>query len=167
MFFSLVILVFYSLICTISETKEDKNEQLASENYLIRKEEVRKQKMISANISDIDKMNPYDFEEYIAILFSNLGYRTEQTKLSGDYGADVIAKKGIESICIQVKLYKGKVSIGAVQEIVSAKSYYNCNKATIITNSYFTKAATHLARVNFVQLIDRDKLVDLILSIKI
>lgn len=87
-----------------------------------------------------------------------MGFQVTQTRKTGDQGADLILIKNGQRIAVQAKRYSGKVSNGAVQEIVAAKQYYNCQKTMIVTNSFFTDSAIKLANVNGVQLIDREKL---------
>ncbi|WP_420490768.1 topoisomerase DNA-binding C4 zinc finger domain-containing protein [Neobacillus drentensis] len=43
------------------------------------------------------------------------------------------------------------------------KSYYEANEAWVVSNSYFTIAASELARKSKVKLVDRDQLIDFIL----
>jgi restriction system protein len=61
-----------------------------------------------------------------------------------------------------VKRYSGNVSNSSVQEVVASKNYYNSDKCMVVTNSYFTNSAVELARANSVELINRDKLFQLI-----
>jgi restriction system protein len=125
--------------------------------------QVRERKrLISADISDIDQMAGNQFEEYLSILFSNMGYRVEDTPTSGDYGADLILKKGRKKIAVQAKRYSSNVGISAVQEVIGAKNYYKANEIWVVTNSYFTKAAVNLGNANNVRLINRDQLLLLI-----
>jgi HJR/Mrr/RecB family endonuclease len=49
-----------------------------------------------------------------------MGYRVEQTKLSGDQGADLVVIKLGEKTVIQAKRYGGKIGNSAVQEIMAA-----------------------------------------------
>lgn len=58
--------------------------------------------MIRSGIKDIDKMNGYEFEEYLKALFKKLGYRPRVTKKSGDFGADLILV-GKNKIVVQAK----------------------------------------------------------------
>jgi HJR/Mrr/RecB family endonuclease len=46
-----------------------------------------------------------------------------------------------------------------VQEIVSARAYYQCQQAMVVTNSAFTQAARQFAVANGVTLWDRSALV--------
>lgn len=48
-------------------------------------------------------MTPEEYEHYVAQLFKEMGYETNVTSYSNDYGVDVFAFKGEEKIAIQVK----------------------------------------------------------------
>lgn len=112
------------------------------------------------SIDDVDIMSGGEFEEFLAYLFSKMGYATQLTKSSGDQGIDVIAEKSGIRIGIQAKCYGGSVGNSAVQEAVAGKRYYNCDKIIVITNNYFTTSAITLAKVNNVILWDREILKD-------
>lgn len=114
--------------------------------------------LISSDILDIDQMSGEEFEEYLSVLFRGMGYRVEDTPTSGDYGADLILKKGRKKIAIQAKRYSGGVGISAVQQVIGAKNYYKANEIWVVTNSYYTKAAVNLGNANNVRLINREQL---------
>lgn len=125
-----------------------------------------KQKLAKSGIAEIDHMSGKIFEKYLEVLFEKLGYRVERTRYIGDYGADLVtAKDGVKTV-IQAKRYKGKAGVKAIQEAVAAKGYYDCSKAMVVTNSFFTQQAIELARRNQVELWDRNKLVSALLSVK-
>jgi len=114
-------------------------------------------------MEDIDIMTGYEFEKFLKNLFEKMGYAVEETKLSGDQGADLVIHKFGEKLVVQAKRYGcEKVSNSAIQEVVAAIRYYNSNKGTVVTTSTFTKSAIELARSNGVDLIDRTKLDELI-----
>lgn len=150
----------WSIFSFIGE-KEEKKRLIAEAE----EEEKYKQKLLKANISDIDNMDGQEFEEFLGALFEKQGYTVMLTQYVGDYGADLVIDKDDIRIAIQAKRYSNKVSISAIQEIVSAKTYYGATYAWVITNNYFTKPAQNLALTNEVTLIDRDKLIDLILEV--
>ncbi|KNE04273.1 restriction endonuclease [Helicobacter pylori] len=108
-------------------------------------------------LQKIDAMNGFEFEEYSKIFFTSKGFEVSITQKSGDYGADLIIEKDGIKWAVQAKRYSHKVSPKAIQEVVSSKAYYACEKACVITNSYFTQAAQKLAQANGVILIDRDE----------
>lgn len=105
----------------------------------------------------IHLMTGTEFEYYLDALFSAMGYTSKHVGKSNDYGADIILtdKKG-NTICLQAKRYTGKVGIKAVQEIISAKEYYGCTHAIVVTNSYFTSQAINMAQKCNVELWNHD-----------
>ena len=104
------------------------------------------------SLNDIDLMSGEEFEKFVSLLFSKLGYFTEITKHSFDQGIDIVAKKNGENIGIQAKCYSNTVSNSAVQEVVAGLKYYDCQKGIVITNIYFTKSAKELASSNNIKL---------------
>ncbi|HHT7187334.1 TPA: restriction endonuclease [Bacillus cereus] len=135
---------------------------IEQENIRIQKaHQKRMQELRQSNINEIDQMNGRQFEEYLSALYESLGYHTEVTKESGDFGADLILKNNDETIIVQAKRYSNKVSIQAVQEVVAAKGFYSANHAWVVTNNYFTAPAHKLADANDVLLINRDLLIKL------
>lgn len=120
------------------------------------------------DISYLDHMDPFAFEEYICKLYKQLGYtHSYTTPKSGDFGADVIAENKCEKIAIQVKRYGSKNSTGskAVQEVLAAKSYYGATRCAVLTTSYFTKQAKQLAKKCRVELIDRTDLKHMLMQL--
>lgn len=107
-------------------------------------------------------MEGREFEEYVAALFCKLGYQAYVTHQSRDFGVDVVAKRGGERIAIQVKRYAKPVSLGGVQQAVTGMHKFNCNKAMVVTNNYFTPGAKELANHSSCELVDRDGLAGLI-----
>ena len=119
------------------------------------------------DIRDIDGLDGYEFEEFLYNLFRSLNISVVKTQKSRDYGADLILKFKNHTVVIQSKLYFNRtVGNSAVQEINTAKSYYNADIAVVITNSYFSKPAQNLAGSTNIKLIDRNKLQEFISSTK-
>ncbi|MGG4456899.1 restriction endonuclease [Brevibacillus porteri] len=131
----------------------------------IYKQRARKQRIKKIGMSDIDRMDGHQFEQYLALLFSAIGYSVQVTPASRDYGADLIIAKNSTRIAVQAKRQRNAVGIGAVQEVSGAKAYYNTDQAWILTNDRFTSSAVKLARSANVMLYDRSKLMDFILQI--
>jgi hypothetical protein len=110
------------------------------------------------NIYAVDSMSGAEFEDFLVKLFTCLGYEIEQTGRSGDQGADLFLKRSDEKIVVQAKNYADNVGNGAVQQALAARSFYGCDEAMVVTNSYFTGSAKELAEGTRVKLIDRDGL---------
>lgn len=118
-------------------------------------------KYINKSINEVDKMTGIEFETFLKCHFQNLGFRTETTPATGDYGADLILRKNNEKIIVQAKRYKDKVGIKAIQEVVAAVGHYKAQKGYVVTNSYFTKSAINLANSNSIELWDRKKIIEI------
>jgi restriction system protein len=61
-------------------------------------------------------------------------------------------------IAVQAKRSARLVGVRAVQEVVAARAFYGCERAMVVTNSYFTDEALVLARTNGVWMRNRDNL---------
>lgn len=116
----------------------------------------KKKKYLKSDLSKVDKMAGEEFELYLKAHFENLGYRVKHVGQTGDFGADLIlTDKNKTKIAVQAKRYNSTVGVKAVQEIISAKSYYGCDKAMVVTNSFFTAPAIEMAQKCDVELWDR------------
>ena len=112
---------------------------------------------------NIDEMDGHDFERYCANLLIGYGFvNVHVTKGSGDQGVDIIGWYGGYKYAIQCKRYSHKLGNTPIQEVSAGKNYYGCQVGLVITNNYFTEGAVALAKVNNVQLWNRDKLMSLI-----
>lgn len=103
-------------------------------------------------------MDGWEFENYLASLFSVLGYHVTLTPATGDFGGDLILKRDGEQILVQAKRWNSVVGVPAVQEAYTAKSYYKCDRCVVVTNNFFTKSARQLAEPIKVALWDRNDL---------
>ncbi|MFJ5713714.1 restriction endonuclease [Neobacillus sp. NPDC093127] len=108
-------------------------------------------------------MDGFEFEKFLKPVFERQGYLTRVTQGSGDYGADLILRKGRKKYVVQAKRYNSNIGVSAVQQVVAAMNYYDANGAMVVTNQYFTPSAVKLAKVNGVKLIDRDSLSKMLL----
>lgn len=95
----------------------------------------------------VDTMDGIAYERYVAIKLTLAGWKNLQfTKASGDYGADLIGVDYFgENAVVQCKHYEGTVGIDAVQEVFSAKTYFNCENAYVACPNGYTTAAQNLA----------------------
>ncbi|MBZ6485164.1 restriction endonuclease (plasmid) [Priestia aryabhattai] len=96
-------------------------------------------------LADINLMSGERFEHFLVDLLQNLGFRAKVTKLSGDQGVDIIAKRKGKIYAIQAKRYAKTVGNKAVQEVVAGKEFYKADVSWVITNSDFSPHAIDLA----------------------
>jgi restriction system protein len=120
---------------------------------------IDQRRLVRSGIDEIDRMDGISFERRLDYLFAALGYRVEQTRVCGDYGADLVLEKDAVRSVVQAKCWKKNVGVKAVQEVVAAKPMYRCTRAIAVTNRYFTQEAQRLARANEVELWNRDDLI--------
>lgn len=145
---------------------EKQKEKLQNELSDLRKQINPLQKRIefslNANLDYIDSLTGIEFEQYFSKLLFFLGYQSNCTNATADYGLDVIAIKDGIKYGFQCKLYSQNVGNDAVQEALSGKLYYNCHVAIVVTNNYFTHNAIKQAEKSNVVLWDRDKLEEIL-----
>ncbi|SEN80995.1 Restriction endonuclease [Mesobacillus persicus] len=117
---------------------------------------------LPVDLKKVDTMAGLEFERFLKPVFERQGYLADVTQGSGDYGADLILRKGRKKYVVQAKRYNSNIGVSAVQQVVAAVSFYRAHGAIVVTNRYFTPAARELAMVNEVRLIDRDELTKLL-----
>ena len=127
---------------------------------------IRYQKLKKSGILNVDEMTGKEFEEYLRVLFLERGYQVQLTKITGDYGADLVLSSKNRKIIVQAKRHKKNVGIKAVQEISAAKNHYQADECWVVTNSYYTEPAKNLAKSNQVRLVDRTLLMKWMLEMK-
>lgn len=118
-------------------------------------------------ITDIDRLNPNLFEASIAALYKKQGFDVYLTPYSHDKGVDVVVLKNGENYLIQAKQTKSLVSNSAVQEIYTAKNYYENHfkenfSLMVLTNNDYSASAKILAKSNNIQLFNRIQLENMI-----
>ncbi|WYP25614.1 restriction endonuclease [Alkalihalobacillus sp. FSL W8-0930] len=114
-------------------------------------------------IKDIDQMSGHDFEDYLQVLFTAIGYETFITKKSRDYGADLVfIDEQEQKVIVQAKRYQAKLGLGSVQEIHAARSFYQADAALIITSAEdVTDSCWNLAGATNVSFLMREELVEI------
>ncbi|MBR3059218.1 MAG: restriction endonuclease [Oscillospiraceae bacterium] len=118
---------------------------------------------IEHELNRIDCMEGHSFEHWCADLLKWHRYsEIRVTKGSGDQGVDILAIKDGQKYAIQCKRYESKLSNKPIQEIIAGKSFYDCDCAVVMTNSYFTDGAVALADKTGVKLWDRDTIASML-----
>ncbi len=117
-------------------------------------------KLAELGIESIDQLGGRDFERLLTCVFREQGAKVVLTPYVGDGGADLVIEKGGVRTVVQAKRCKSSVGVHAVQEVVASKPRYRAERAMVVTNSYYTKAAIRLAKENGVELWGRDQLIE-------
>ncbi|MEM0515148.1 restriction endonuclease [Pseudoalteromonas sp. YIC-827] len=129
--------------------------ELYRENIMMVLDIVREDASACENEPD----DPYEYEKIVAHQLCELGWTAYSTSGSGDQGADVVAEKYGLRFVIQCKLYSQPVGNKAVQEVSSARDYYEAFGAAVVTNNDYTKSAKQLAESQDVWLL-HDSMLD-------
>jgi restriction system protein len=111
-----------------------------------------------AEIEETDSLSGSEFEGWLEVFFSRLGFDCERTGRAGDFGADLIISWNGVRTAVQAKRTHFRVGVSAVQQVAAARAYYDCERAMVVTNQYFTNHAFLLAEKTGVVLRSRDDL---------
>lgn len=119
-------------------------------------------------LQQLRSLHPDDFEAFVAEIWEHDGYNTTVKGGSGDRGIDVVAERDnlvSERLLIQAKRYAESNTVGSpeVQQYASLVHQQDAaNAAVIVTTSSFTTQAAELAEQHGLNLIDGDRLVEII-----
>jgi restriction endonuclease Mrr len=123
--------------------------------------EMRDRWALYQNLFRVNAMNDltaYQFEVLCASFFESKGYIVEIVGGVGDFGVDLIAQRGSEVLAVQVKRYTGNVGPSAIQQVHAGGAYKGCNACAVVASSYFTPAATEMAKRLNIKLYDRPRI---------
>jgi len=105
-------------------------------------------RQLAANPTLVYGIDPYYFEEIVALLYELAGLKASVTRRSGDAGADVLVwhPSGMADSplkAVQVKRYAptNRVGIGEVQRMKGVVIDFGAASGEIITTSWFTNQA--------------------------
>ncbi len=133
--------------------------------YIQENEENLTRESIKKEPQKFSVLSGTEFEKLLYRLFEAMGYKTEWIGRSGDQGGDLIANKNGERTLVQAKCYRDwSTGNAAVQQVVGAMRYYDCNNAMVVTTSHFTNEAILLAKANKTELISKERLQELLLQ---
>lgn len=82
----------------IQKIEAEQNRRNEEEKKKLEQERINK--LLKSEIVNTDNMTGVEFEDFLAQLFQKLGYKTEKTKASGDYGVDLIITDRCGSVII-------------------------------------------------------------------
>ena len=119
---------------------------------------LRKAAMLRA--ADIAHMHPVDFEHHCAAILKTQGWACKTTRTSGDFGVDIVAERESVRVVIQVKKWRDRVNLSAVQEITAGRPMYRAHVAAVVSVSGYRPSAIELARANRVLLLSYSDLYD-------
>jgi len=131
---------------------------------LIKRSKIHKQSQWRTDrelLSWLRELKPWEFERYMAELFTKLGYKTIVTGGGYDRGVDVVAEKDGLKHYIQCKKYiTSTVGPGELRDFYGAIADHLAQaKSYFITTNKFTLEAERFAEDKPIELIDGNKLI--------
>ena len=118
--------------------------------------------MDTSDLSSLDSTFGREFEIFVITLFEKLGFSSTITNRSKDYGCDIMLQQGEYRIAVQAKRSESELTFTSVQRALDSLKKYDATFSIVVTNNKFISSAKQLAKIKNVVLIDRKKLLDLI-----
>lgn len=100
-----------------------------------------------ARYSDRFLIHPRKYEEIVAGVFSDFGYRVRLTSYSGDEGIDLLLLDGDDhtTVGVQVKRYRGRISAEQIRSFVGALVLQGLTEGVYVTTSDYESGARRTA----------------------
>lgn len=121
---------------------------------------------------EIENMDGFEFEMFVASVFRKMGYKAEVTKATGDEGRDIIiyGYKGKEETYVECKRYGDGNVVGSeiVNKLLGSCVAHDVKSAIIVTTSTYTKSALEIRnKVNWIEFWYLDDLLNCIMESEI
>lgn len=117
-----------------------------------------------AILQQLQKMDPYDFEELVADVWEAMGYDTHVRKGSQDRGIDIEAVRGRQKALIQAKRYSSDNKVGSEEVRKYATLWQqepDASRVVIVTTSTFTSEGKKVAAEQNVTIVDGPSFVEM------
>ena len=86
------------------------------------------------------KLDGWEFEEEVAIVFRLNGYKAKVTQKTSDGGIDLLLHKDDKKTIVQCKHYRGPVSVSVARELNGLKDDFKADELILIASSGVTKS---------------------------
>ncbi|OBF58319.1 restriction endonuclease [Mycobacterium sp. 852002-50816_SCH5313054-b] len=128
------------------------------DHYRAERQRRRDLRYAMSDLAAVDDISGVEFEGFVAAQLRTVGWGVTHTASTGDYGVDLVAQKQGTRMAVQCKRQAKAVGVAAVQQVVSGARQHGCNRAVVVTNQAFTKAARQLATTHRCRLVGREQL---------
>jgi HJR/Mrr/RecB family endonuclease len=102
----------------------------------------------------VSHLKARQFEYEIARLLQRMGYQAHATKVSGDDGVDVFARKDNDRVVVQCKRWRKPVGRAVVDELAGTAARHKATRAILATTSSFSLDAQAAATTHQIELWD-------------
>ena len=111
-------------------------------------------------------LDGWEFEDELAGLYRQLGYKATMTPATGDDGIDIILKKKNKTIIVQCKAHAKPVGSKTVRELLGALIHSKADEAILACTSGFTPRAKSFATNHPIKLISLTDILKLQASVQ-
>ncbi len=110
-------------------------------------------------VSDLDEMEPTDFNQFFQDFFETMGYFVESARYSLPEGTTMLIEKLGEKSVVHAVQADASVGTETVEAMLEARDRHKCNAAIVATNAVFTDEARAMAdEAEQFSLWDREKI---------
>lgn len=109
-------------------------------------------------LSQVQNMDPIEFEQYVGYLYQKDGYQVAMTVTSGDEGVDLFLRRGLSTAVVQCKRYAGTVGQPTVRDLYGAMVHNRARRAILVTSGAISQPAEEWAKGKPIDLVDGHEL---------
>lgn len=120
--------------------------QQSLNNVIAGKNRIIQDKLNKEKIENIKKMDPYDFEFFIAQIFEYYWFKSKTTKKSWDDGIDIMLWKWVELMAVQCKRQKWNVWTPSIRNFIGSMQFANIKKWFFVTTGNFSLETMKMLR---------------------
>jgi hypothetical protein len=108
------------------------------------------------------RMSGRKFEIEIEKLFKSIGYETTLCNRGGDGGIDIILNKDNDTIAVQCKAHKNKISPHVARDLYGTMIHNNIKKGMIVATNGFTKGTIDFSNDHNIDLMSLPQIMTLV-----
>lgn len=99
-------------------------------------------------------LDGHEFEEAVAAVYRNLGYKAEVSKQGGDGGIDIILTKENKKIAVQCKAHNKPVSPAVVRDLFGTMNHFGYDEGILVSRNGFTVGVYEFSKGKPIKLIN-------------
>jgi len=127
---------------------------------------IKRLRLAARGVPNLDTMSGDAIDRVLEVRFRGLGYDVRRPSLQGTWGSDLILEKDGVRTLVVTKQTKRDVAIRPIEEALTMRANFHCDKALFIATHTFSPGAIKLADLTSVEMWDRNRLIREVLAIR-
>jgi hypothetical protein len=107
-------------------------------------------------------LNGHEFEEAVASVYRNLGYKAEVSKQGGDGGIDIILTKENRKIAVQCKAHNKPVGPSVVRDLFGTMNHFGYDEGILASRNGFTVGVYEFVKDKPIKLVNLNDIIAMI-----